>query len=113
MSLEFLAVRSSSSLVLLMSGVVCWRTYFLLEQPIVAASEAASIRVSEMRFIGYPSSNLQSSWDRCLRSYRLLLKHGSCQSRSRGDQYKSNEIYCLWIVTMALLLFSAQSRPEE
>src|SRR5450432_1763453 len=51
MSLEFLAVRSSNSLVLLISGAVCSRTYFLLEQPTLATMLAATKIISEVRFI--------------------------------------------------------------
>src|SRR5215831_11535792 len=51
MALVFCAVRSSSSLVLLMSGVVCSLTYFLLVQPTDSATLAASAMTKEARFI--------------------------------------------------------------
>src|ERR1700756_3253505 len=51
MSWLFFAVRSSSSLVLLISGVVSLRTYFLLAQPRVEAIANASMNVNEVRFI--------------------------------------------------------------
>src|SRR5947208_6132574 len=50
-ALEFWAVRSSSSLVLLMIGVVCSLTYFLLAQPTVATMLATSANANEVRFM--------------------------------------------------------------
>ena len=51
MSRLFFAVRSSYSFVLLISGVVSLRTYFLLAQPRVEAIANASMNVNEVRFI--------------------------------------------------------------
>src|SRR3954454_22092634 len=67
-ALEFWAVRSSSSLVLLIIGVVCSLTYFLLAQPTDAAMLAARTKANEVRFM-------------CGGLLPLFLKHknlGSC-----------------------------------
>src|SRR3954469_25553622 len=50
-ALEFWAVRSSSSLVLLMIGVVCSLTYFLLAQPTDATMLATRANANEVRFM--------------------------------------------------------------
>src|SRR6266404_1293445 len=51
-ALVFFAVRSSSSLVFSMIGVLCWRTYFLVVQPTLIARLAAIAKTSAVRFIG-------------------------------------------------------------
>src|SRR6266404_9070402 len=51
-ALVFFAVRSSSSLVFSMIGVLCWRTYFLVVQPTLSARLAAIAKTSAVRFIG-------------------------------------------------------------
>src|SRR5581483_8764081 len=61
-ALVFCAVRSSSSLVLLIIGVVCSLTYFLLAQPTDATMLAASASTNEVRFmcLRTPSSNFKN-----------------------------------------------------